>query len=253
MPAETTGIPVEGPLATIGAIAYFAVLAYPKESEWPRRDKFMEAGEADHWRLFKDHPDYRARVAVKYRHKRRRTIDNVMSRGLRHIAHRIRATLIFDDLEFAECFNILLEGSKDVKIVIGDQPGIDLTDLNFEPFKRGISAAALRAIERKKQFQYQRCEYPLEPGVYASKTDLQNALNRDWSQSKPVLHLAYALRQMIEFRFMTADNKVQWTRLFDEPDWVGPCLKDAESLRLRFANDPRLNIDEENTVRLCAK
>src|ERR1700687_4933562 len=44
--AETTYIPTEGPLAQLGAAAYLAVLAYPNQSEWPKRDGFIEAVKA---------------------------------------------------------------------------------------------------------------------------------------------------------------------------------------------------------------
>ena len=43
---EIIEIRTDGVWAHIGAIAYFAVLAYPKREEWPKRDEFIEAAKA---------------------------------------------------------------------------------------------------------------------------------------------------------------------------------------------------------------
>ena len=43
---ETTMLPVIGPPARVGVMGYFAVLAYPEQEDWPKRDELVNAFKA---------------------------------------------------------------------------------------------------------------------------------------------------------------------------------------------------------------
>jgi hypothetical protein len=89
---EITQIPVTGFKASVGAMGYMAVLAYPNWDDRPKRNNFIEAFKADICKGYMRAGMDRRKILPIYRGMKNEKINGILSRGLYRIqAFRIPA------------------------------------------------------------------------------------------------------------------------------------------------------------------
>ena len=70
------------------------------------------------------------------------------------------------------------------------------------------------------------------------ETAPEHVINRAWSATKPVIHLAVALRGIILERYW--ERSVDFDNLIEQPNWVDRAVRQAEILRQHFVTDKPL-------------
>ena len=219
--SETTGIPVKGPLASMGAIAYFAVLAYPSRAEWPKRDKFVKGAKA--WLLWRatkrGYP--KKRIKAEYRNEWRkkggpRKFDAVADRAFdRILKRRFPAAQML----LWNCFH----GFK-INLQFDSPKGVRLKTLTVELRYKGLPNQ-----KRKRFNSYKAAEY------LTGNSDSGNMRRLVWRESLPVLHLALALESEMYRAEKSPLNHLKLhplDYLILDPSWLPRTLSQAEMLRL---------------------
>jgi len=237
---ERTAIPVDGPEAHLGAAAFMAVLAYPMRGERQKRIAFIEAWKgalSKHYlsRLPWRSPD-RGKILNKYRNMPNQQINNTINRGVYRIAARrfVAARLASEKImysHFADATGVMTSGAsllgfavtsaiqKNMIAVAGgfveQAAKVRLTRITKPP--NSIRSAVSREAERKKKWG-------------AAGSGAASIMSREWSETRPVLHLALALGEVCLDRggFDPLD-------LVHRPEWLHSALRNAEMMRVTLA------------------
>lgn len=213
---EVTYLPTTGHAASVGAMAFLAVLAYPNERR--KRDMLIHAMKAG---LLKSAvPQGKGRSALRddLRTFPNRRIENVVGMAVKRIAgRRIPAARMLHWL--------ILNGRQDFMRVSGEYP-------------RTINAAA-RVLDA------------WQPGEESTG----NIKHRVWSESKPVIHLAHAYWTTVHWNakpsYLQPGGSVDVWRLIQRPDWLPDVLERAERTRRALPlHNPALKISEAELIRL---
>jgi hypothetical protein len=225
-PAEKTEIRIDGPWRHLAAIIYFAVLAYPSDQEWRKRDLFVQAYKAKLCKHYiRKHPGERATIFPSYRGFKNEHMDGILNRAI----YRIR------------CWRLLAAKLASEKIIHGQWVGrfqirvIDPEDSIWQP--RSMRAMHDRGAKLLNAGRWENHRPEKEFGW-----TINNVRSRIWKSSLPVLHLALSFPAA---RLVEDDPLL----LINQPSWVKDSLVYAELLR------PHLrtwfpSYVEENAVRL---
>ena len=211
---ETSVIPIDGPWARIGAARYLAVVAYPLQNDWPKRDRFVEA--AAHW------------------------LDRVRGVGGR----QMRETRI--DGAFNKAFHLLqtrrLPAARAARWIslmqmLTRSPWRELWKDGKVPRVPGPNRMALRYFRETERLE-QNQEFAglmryrsdrKRNSKPKSKPNLTNILRRVWKETMPVLHLAVAFVETAPGEISGQAHRLEYHIL--NPHWLIPALARAESLR----------------------
>lgn len=207
---EVTEIRTDGLWAHIGAIGYFAVLAYPKREEWPKRNRFMEAAKAWLAKEYIKHGGKRAEIRPHYRQWKNEKIDGVLNRAFYRIkGWRLPAAKL--------AWEKIMDGQRVGPFVLKVK---DPDDPNWKP--RSVLALAERGARLLNATRWEHSRSEREFGW-----DVPTFTHRVWASSKPVLHLAL---------YFPYKNRIKFNPLLliHDPSWLRPTLLNAEAMRLHL-------------------
>lgn len=201
-PQELVALPVEGPVAQIGAAGFFAVLAWPRNIA--KRDEFVN--HCKEWLIRRAE----SREGAKFSHPKRfrkiasRTLNvsGPISMALSRVQLRIEIASMTRELLV---FGLLPGGS-----------GLTKT------------AAARRLHLRRIALKKKHADDP-----DSAVSNIVRHGTGHWDQSLPVLHLALALEDV-----MLDKNKHAEFRMFDlvtDPSWLASAIDASESYRVLLA------------------
>jgi hypothetical protein len=237
---ETIEIPLDEPAL------YLAILSYPARTDASKRKEFVEAAHAYHARIAvqytKKHlPGRRLIVPANLRRYRKEKIDGVLNKGLRRIYQRRNGALWMA-----------------VKVWQRSVPSLRHAAGEWESF---LAEHGLRT--RPKNASLEEVS--------------QNAIHRVWAESKPVLHLGFALPlewyRRITLRLLHHLNRLpappdqllgivgsdgsfqelQLDHLLLSKAWLPEALIHAEIYRARILPALFPSIDTSETIRLIPK
>ena len=208
MPSEIISIPVDPPLQHLGAAAYLAVLAYPKSTQFSRRDELIEAFKAWMVKRAIQAGQKRSIFRADLRATRWRDIDGEFSKASRLITSRrgVARNIVLPRL--------IRGGLWDVPI--GEK-----------------SATINRALTR----------------TFDNANGVKNAYRRVWSESKPVLHLAFGLENALSDH-LSSNKTVALPDLLINPGWLSAAIENAEGIRHALVLTPQIRIHERDTIQL---
>ncbi len=215
---EVTRVPTRGKAAHLGAIAYLAVLAYPNQKEWPKRDAFVECAKAWVSKEYMDRGGDRAKVLLKYRRYKREKIykHGPLNRAFYRIENWRQPAALMARW-------VMLQG---VEFGGGRIPSKTVPD--GIPFKsmRILTAASTITQGAGKLGDLKAIGLP---------RDRENAIHRIWASTKPVLHLALAFPfHNPRYRSSKKKHMIDTLRLIEDPRWLLPSLRFAECLLLEL-------------------
>lgn len=207
MPSEVISIRVDPPLQHLGAAAYLAVLAYPKPTQFSRRDELIEVFKAWMVKRAIQVGHQRNQYRADLRATRWRDIDGEFSKASRLITSRrgVARSIALPRL--------IRGGLWDVRI-------------------DGKSATINRALTRT-----------------FDDNSVKNAYRRVWSESKPVLHLAFGLENALS-DYLPDGKTVALPDLLINPVWLRAAIENAEGLRRILVLTPQIRIHERDTIQL---
>ena len=218
---ETAFLPANGPLAQLGAAAYFAVLAYPRD--FGKRDEFVEAVEA---RLLKswvqrakgrERTWRRSEIGSRYARFKNERIAGIFGLLLRRILKRLLARGIAEALAVSCMPQMQIEmRRRKIRIAFRSRYGSSL------------QSAALEAGDRMRGQAIRE-----RPGASRFPGDYRNVL-RTLRESQAVLHLAMAVPFDRDENGRPAFDQGTLWRLICQPDWLEKALKTAELLRCQL-------------------
>ena len=238
---EITTVPVAGRGAHLGAMAYFAVLAYPKPQEWPKRNELVEALKAHLSKAYIARGGERRKVLPKYRGMKNEKIEKVLDKAFYRIkALRLPAAkMAYWKMIHGQRVGPFLiklkqssnEGNIGLKRFAQEYP-------SWEPTTITECARRMAAmLDVARQDWEQHCHEDTE-----FVWDEKNILHRVWASTKTVLHLAM-------FFPHKGERKVDVFRLIHDPSWLTSTLANAEALR-RILPQFIHRYDSEKAIRL---
>lgn len=200
-----------------GAVAYYAVLAYPIRSELQRRQDFFRAMAARQIKEFAQLiPGSRRDIPTYWTRFKNEKIGGTMRRGWTRLVRRIQA------------------GVAGWCVVLNHKPF-----LFDEPLPTGQVGFILRGPNTVNQVMGALVgNVPGDP-----KEAVANAVHRVWAESLPVLHLAMrnpVTTKIVEEHVNGGEKSISHQinkALFDstyEPTWLPDSLAQAEELRLKL-------------------
>ena len=233
---ETTAIPVTGVEAHLGAMAYFAVLAYPTREEWPKRDEFVETAKALLSKKYIARGGDRRKILRKYSGMKNEKIDGTLSRAFYRIqALRLPAAqMAYWKIIHNTRFGPFIRGTHSTVLKFKapqegewaitfaeEYPSWEPTSLN-ECAK--LMAFQLENARRDWKWHNHRDVAPLaqNPNITFEPAS-KNVLHRVWKATMPVLHLAMA--------FPKRQEEPDVIRLIHDPSWLPSTLRYAEEIR----------------------
>ncbi len=178
----------------LAAIAFLAILAYPKRSEWRKRDQFVTAAKALHVKAAMDNGYDREKLSKQYREYPRSKIaaGPISAAWRRIVQRRLAAVEIFRTSVLSKAgFGVRFSGKR----------------------VTGVTSAASAVATALK------------------KTDANKVLARAWVPSLPVLHLALAFDDFALSTPGLKELKRPDFRLLLDPRWVRSAIEDAEKGR----------------------
>ena len=223
-PAEVLYIPVEGDAAYHGAVVYYAVLAYPRRDEWPKRVEFVRAVRALCGKVSIAGGDDRKSVPAAYRSLKNEKLSGILSKGFHRITVRLHACVIACGIIYSD----YVPGP-------GDPPALGFSTVN----------QAARAIMEGQE------ELP-QPRFNEPEAGRVNIEHRVWASSLPGLHLAMSLFHtvgLVVTRTSLPTAEVLRALLFSER-WVKTALFCAEQQWKPFLAAKIPTFDPEEAIRL---
>ena len=220
MPRETVLIPHSGD----GAVAYLALLAYPDPRECDKQESFA--------------------IALRLHQLQTRAMEDPTEAWRRQ---SIEPVLLLLDQRASD--KLLDQGIYRLKTHRAIAAEMAAQMLLWEGLGHRLT---LRAAT--KRARHLLGSTPLEWGRQTIQNPSpQNVQHRYWASSKPVLHLAVALRGVIIERHGTG-GKVRLDGLLASPAWVAPALRQAEMLRQHMiASASFRGIKDDTTIRAVAR
>jgi hypothetical protein len=209
VPTETIRLPAKGPHVHSGSMVFFAVLAYPNPKDRSKRLKFIEVSKSWCCRLFIEQGGNPALVKERYRKWRPSRIrkNSILVNGLRRIHnHRLLAADMW------------------AMSTIGKFSENKFRFYGYGEIIKSISSAA------RFTANVQNPHTQIFPRKDTEASD--NILRRNWSSSKPVLHLAVSLQNYARRNhYFTPSGYLDSSRLFTHTDWLERAIRQAENLR----------------------
>ena len=245
MAAETIYIPVEGDAAHLGAVAYLAVLAYPSRAEWDKRTQFVEHFKGRLSKLYIDGAVLRkgellrtykrprervARIQPRYRQMKHEKIEGVLNRAF----YRIKAwRLPAAEIALWMMLHNQRVGPFVVKVANASRP-------QWEPTSIAKACDLVADLLNSQRGVWERFHSDHDFGW-----DAVRVRHRVWATTKPVLHLAIALRGAPRREHYSIEPLL----LIQEPSWLRNALEYAEASRQVL---PQLipSFEPEQAVRL---
>jgi hypothetical protein len=217
---EVIHVNVKDPSGLIrGVLLYYAVLAYPQRSEWPKRRAFIEALIAMRFREFAVQGVKRADIPDHFRRYKKEKMLCRFRLGWKRVDRRINAALMAWCIYLNGKHHLFESPTADGKV------GIYLQGPN-------TVNAVVRALVASRPKSS-------NPAHLESESAEANVAHRIWAESFPVLHLA--MENPITLKVVEAlisgqppSEKHVAKELFDslhEPTWLRATLEDAENLK----------------------
>jgi hypothetical protein len=246
MPRETTYIPVEGPMAFLGAACYLAVLAYPADIR--NRNLLVKVIKAIHvnnnWERLSEESKRKKNIYLLPSS----LIDKTMTRFLKKLKDRIKAAWIVQSR--------LVHG-----MVIGPYekigPYLRNAYLKIEVFASYETKMAAPCREDPSRVICQKVKKPASVNALAKQIlseskkhygygSEKNIITRIWTPSKPVLHLALVFKYLTDKpEFLWGENEY---RFLYNPAWVKKAVIGAEAFRKALI-DKKI-VTEQETIQL---
>jgi hypothetical protein len=234
--SETIVLPVSGPEARLGAMGYFAVLAYPERKNWPKRDELVDAFKAFLFKADIHRGLERRRVSRKYSGMRDGTMLGRVSRAVYRIqALRLPAARMASwKLIHRQTFGPVIKGTRSTILKIGAPKERQWAREfrkeypNWEPTSihecARLMAFQLEHARREWEQHHHKDAAPLwnNPDV-TIESAARNVRRRVWNASMPVLHLAMV--------FPRRQERPDVIELVRDPSWLSSALKSAEATR----------------------
>jgi hypothetical protein len=230
--AEIIRINVQEPSGPLtGVLMYYAVLAYPKREEQPKRRSFLQALAAMRFREFAIQGACRKDIPAAFRRYKREKVLTRTNLGWKRIERRIQAGV----MGWCICLN-----GKHLRYSAPTPDG-KLGLILQGP--RTVSAVIRAFIENRHAAD----------GVHlAFGPAFANVSHRIWAESLPVLHLA--MSNPVTIRIVEAQiNKdlitptliaLDFFASLHEPAWLYNSLIYGENLKLDLAEQLRTNLDD---------
>ena len=219
--AETVHILVREPSGPLGGVLwYYAALAYPTSSEWPKRRKFVEAMMAMRFKELAVQTGSRKRIPPYFRRFKREKMLCGISLGWKRVARRIDAAV----MGWCICLN-----GKQHPYPVPTPDG-----------KLGVILHGPNTVKTAVRAYVESRQMAPDPVFVAIEPALANVSHRVWAETLPVLHVAMSNPTTVKIIEAQANNvplaKGQVAKdLFDsihEPAWLRKAIEDAEDLRL---------------------
>lgn len=236
---ETTTISVDGEFAQLGAMAFFAVLAYPESIA--KRDEFIKACKA--WLTKRaivkgyprsDFPDDIRRYPTRAIYESG-PITKAVSRirGRRLPAAEMAEAILFSKINGEFKLTNRLNQFRTESVCHGQKYR------RVKDIRSAVNSFAWRTVSKYGD----------------PKSARMNVRARVWNESEPVLHFALALRFMINSgalrEYYTADI-VDLFKLLIRPAWLPDAVETAEMVRVHLL--PLIGISEKlNGIRLITQ
>ena len=229
--AETSYIPAGDSFVwkQLGAITYFAILAYPAPTEWSKRDVFVEHMKGLLFKRFWGPPGSpgraarRRQISRKYSGMRWKRIEEVCRAAHFRIEKRYFARQLAWDMFIHHHLRGLQWEWPRLGAFRAMPPG--RVSLQFEVTSRRAGESA--AKKRLGRWHPENVTALFEKfATLFPNMDESSFRKRIWRPSLPVLHLAMAIP---EDRLEKADWFISMLR---DPSWVAPALLNAERLRV---------------------
>lgn len=225
MSKKIVNIPTTGDLAFIGAAAYLAVIAYPDNDQ--RKTDFVNACKA--WlfiQLGKGRMPKSITKPTILRFSKTRAIQAEFSRVIKRIEHKRMPSLFL-----AKC--MLIKQVRQVSVKKDDRPNTRKESRKFaKPITLVMKDGKPLTINRWLQANYPSTTISKGEKGKIIRDDAEfrakNFHAREWKESKPVLHLMWALENYLE---RTGKMLIIEDLLWDA-SWVAETVSEAEGMRL---------------------
>ena len=263
MPLETVHLPSDEYYPQRTAAAFLSIVAYPSNLNKRRRFE-LAAGSSVLRRRALDNPEWAMTpqtvtpgLLLMNPHKVDKTLDDC---GLQIITRRLPAaqmagtimaddaTKQFDPEKLANAFRKVL-GGKISKAVLKIRVDIEQYDPKTEGIVLRQRSPTVNALAEHTAQALNRA--PTGWGRRrATGWTRENVISRIWTPTKPVLHLALALRGVIISKF---DERAVNMHELLEGDWVLNAIQWAEAERLVIAESDRFRINEHQMIQVLLK
>jgi len=251
---EVTSIPVTGVGAHVGAMAYFAVLAYPNRDGWSKRDKLVDALKAWLSKAYIAKGGDRRKILRKYKRLKNEAIEGTLSLAFYRIqALRLPAArMAYWKLIHGQIVGSVVKGTRSTVLRLRapkesewankfaeEYPSWEPTSLNE---CARLMAFELENARRAWGWHDHKDAAPLSqnPDITIESAS-KNVLKRVWKATMPVLHLAMAFPKKQEHPDILG--------LIHDPSWLPSTLRYAEGLR-RMLPQFIHRYDSEKAIRL---
>ena len=226
MPNQTFKLPIDERHIQFGVMAYLAILAYPDSKE--ERNRFIEAYKALVIKRAMRHGYKRNLYRPALRAITNQAIDGTLRRGEARILHRFRAATLAQ-LRVFSCLGMPL-----IECALAS-----LTGRTTTAHLRANDVDLGRRPSMNNLADWLAGEINLSRGVRFGGATGNHVKSRIWGESKPVVHLAWAMASRWEECGLRPGRTEFWD-LFLQPNWLRNAMTQAELLRRSLCQSPEL-------------